>query len=82
MAEATAFNVMEPPHRITAGTTGAAKNEFRHYPRHLHKPFGQYVVVTNAAEQADKIEQGWSLTPVLTEPEPEPVTPRKGKGKE
>ena len=38
--------------------------EYLEYPRHLHKPHGEYLVVANEAEQAAALEAGWSLSPV------------------
>lgn len=52
------FNSQDPPKSVTGG---APKNAVVEYPKHLHKSGGQYVVVTNAAEEADQIAQGWSV---------------------
>jgi len=52
------FNAQDPPKSVTGG---APKSVVVEYPKHLHKAGGQYVVVNTQAEEAEKIEQGWSV---------------------
>jgi hypothetical protein len=52
------FNAQDPPKSVTGG---APKNAVAEYPKHLHKPGGQFVVVNNATEEAEQIAQGWSV---------------------
>jgi len=42
---------------------------FQEFPKHLHKAGGAFLVVNGHAEQAEALEQGWQLEPVLDAPE-------------
>lgn len=68
MAEPTAFDQMNPPLKVTnpafvKANPDVNKMPYQEFPRHLHRADGAYVVVTTAIEQAQKLGDGWFLSP-------------------
>jgi hypothetical protein len=83
-----AFDLAHPP----AEVTNPNHLQVSEYPKHLHKFAGlnedgspklnRFVVVGDALEEAKRLAEGWSLTPVLEAPEGEVVeddAPKRGK---
>lgn len=62
------FDQTKPPIHVTnpklaADQPGLDKTPFVEFPKHLHHPDGTYVAVANEAQQADKLADGYFLTP-------------------
>lgn len=80
MAEPIAFDNLKPGKNITdPKNLGADPN----FPRHVHKyaakgVINDYLVVTTPAELEQAVADGWSMTPVLVDPDA-PVEDAKGK---
>lgn len=64
------FDITKPPTAITNPTATLPPNVYQEFPRHLHKPDGSFVEVSNADDKATKLAEGWNLTPG---PQPEPT---------
>lgn len=60
------FDNLKPSLKVTDPILHAKIGDarvFAEYPRHLHKPGGEYCVVLSDDEKAAKLKEGWGLTP-------------------